>query len=808
MKKFYSFVAVVISAASGYAQSVSPVHLTPHTGFSAPVGIDHHQPTNQVVISVNYPSGQPYNFELVDIYGNHQQFSNIRGLTEEVKIATARDDGGGRSLGGFTPGELFTGTGVPGHIARISADGATVQNPWVVLPGETGLLRGSLHVDRTGVFGGDLIVVTTEPAGNVWRVSSGGMMTKLASLGIHLEGVTTVPDNPAKYGPWAGKILAGAEQQGRVYAIDVRGNTTFYELGINPEDIDLIPPDENFFGVDYGSQTIWTAPPSEFADKIGDVLIAQEDLGLLFHVRWTGTKFQVTRVAQVTQWEHVTFSTSPVTPIFCNVKILSPADGSMVCDDDITVIATHKILGGKPPLTITCDVNGKPVTYINDSTFTATVSCAPGRPNWAVATCRVVDSQGSSFICRDSVQVECAPGKPSCSVTIMAPQEDDFLCVSEVVVTATVDISCGALPFNAVCDINGIPATLSGNTFSATVPLSPGANTIVASCEVTDACGRSSFCRATKTVFVKLDETPPDCVFKPAYKSVTGTFFDKESGIASVEPLFLYNAELTVDPFQPGDTQVNFRLDDLGLDSYIGFNIKITDLCGNSHVCDPVLFQLQAEDNAQPFVVNFNAPDRYLTLTNHGLTKIRADLNGQVFTLVAASTLAIKDLNAYAIPLEGSVTIDLQPHLRTGENKIRFEFAGAAGTNAEVMLIDEAHQIDYALELQPLPEEYQLSQNYPNPFWSGATSRHAGNPTTIRFSLPARAVDGAPVQLRIYNTLGGLVRTLLDEKMLPGQFAVQWDGKDADGAAVASGVYIYQLVTGDFRQQRRMIVLR
>jgi hypothetical protein len=47
----------------------------------------------------------------------------------------------------------FVGTGTPGVVARVSAT-ARRSSPWVTLPGENGLLRGSLHVDRTGVFGG------------------------------------------------------------------------------------------------------------------------------------------------------------------------------------------------------------------------------------------------------------------------------------------------------------------------------------------------------------------------------------------------------------------------------------------------------------------------------------------------------------------------------------------------------------------------------------------------------------------------------------------------------------------------------
>src|SRR3712207_4725421 len=101
------------------------ITLTPlATGFNNPIGIDYHRPTDSLVISINYSTGQPYNFELVDQNGTHTQFSSISGFSEEVKIATARD-----SLGGFIPGQLFVGTGVPGVVARISPDGSTVDNP-------------------------------------------------------------------------------------------------------------------------------------------------------------------------------------------------------------------------------------------------------------------------------------------------------------------------------------------------------------------------------------------------------------------------------------------------------------------------------------------------------------------------------------------------------------------------------------------------------------------------------------------------------------------------------------------------------
>ena len=280
------------------------------TGFTNPIGIDHHEPTNKVVMSVNYPTGVPSNFVLVASDGTQTPFSAISGFTNEVKIATVRSGG----AGGFTTGELFTGNGVAGQIARISPDGTSVLNPWVTLPGELGLMRGSLHVDRTGVWGGDLIVVTTEPQGNVWRVTSAGSPTLIATTNTHLEGLTTVPNDVAKYGPWAGKILAGAEGQGRIYAIATDGTVTFFQLGINPEDIDIIPANENFYGVDFAEGKIKGAAASEFASMVGDVLIAQEG-GQLWHVKWNGVGFDTEVIATVPQWEHVTFSPAGIVEI-------------------------------------------------------------------------------------------------------------------------------------------------------------------------------------------------------------------------------------------------------------------------------------------------------------------------------------------------------------------------------------------------------------------------------------------------------------------------------------------------------------
>src|SRR6266446_4984504 len=62
------------------------ITLAPFTNFffNNPIGIDFHEPTNQLIMSVNYPTGSPHNFDLVAPGGTPTQFGPVAGLTEEV----------------------------------------------------------------------------------------------------------------------------------------------------------------------------------------------------------------------------------------------------------------------------------------------------------------------------------------------------------------------------------------------------------------------------------------------------------------------------------------------------------------------------------------------------------------------------------------------------------------------------------------------------------------------------------------------------------------------------------------------------
>jgi parallel beta-helix repeat protein len=100
------------------------------------------------------------------------------------------------------------------------------------------------------------------------------------------------------------------------------------------------------------------------------------------------------------------------------------------------------------------------------------------------------------------------------------------------------------------------------------------------------------------------------------------------------------------------------------------------------------------------------------------------------------------------------------------------------------------------IEITGRPAHFELSQNYPNPF----------NPaTTITYQLPN---DGVDVHITIYNILGQVVKTLVNEQKNAGVYSVVWDGKNDEGIAVTSGVYIYQLKSGNFMQSKKLMMLK
>ena len=96
----------------------------------------------------------------------------------------------------------------------------------------------------------------------------------------------------------------------------------------------------------------------------------------------------------------------------------------------------------------------------------------------------------------------------------------------------------------------------------------------------------------------------------------------------------------------------------------------------------------------------------------------------------------------------------------------------------------------------PLARVAAVSQNYPNPF----------NPTT---TIEYTVLEGAHIELAVYDVTGRHVRTLVDTRREPGRYSVQWDATDTSGAVRASGVYFYRLFAGGKPlQTHRMLLLK
>lgn len=126
-----------------------------------------------------------------------------------------------------------------------------------------------------------------------------------------------------------------------------------------------------------------------------------------------------------------------------------------------------------------------------------------------------------------------------------------------------------------------------------------------------------------------------------------------------------------------------------------------------------------------------------------------------------------------------------------------FERSGAVYALRKAVddLMDLSTDIEATTTADNLPGSCMLSQNYPNPF----------NPNTeIVYSIP----KSGHVSLSIYNVLGQRVRTLVDREKPAGMHRVTWDGTGDNGDMVATGIYLYQLRTGERTVSKKMLLLK
>ena len=94
-----------------------------------------------------------------------------------------------------------------------------------------------------------------------------------------------------------------------------------------------------------------------------------------------------------------------------------------------------------------------------------------------------------------------------------------------------------------------------------------------------------------------------------------------------------------------------------------------------------------------------------------------------------------------------------------------------------------------------IPEVFSLHQNFPNPY----------NPiTSIRYDLP----EDKFVNIAIYDLMGRKVKSLVNSKQSAGYRSIHWDATNDFGQTVSAGMYIYIIQAGEFKQTKKMVLLK
>jgi predicted RNA methylase len=154
----------------------------------------------------------------------------------------------------------------------------------------------------------------------------------------------------------------------------------------------------------------------------------------------------------------------------------------------------------------------------------------------------------------------------------------------------------------------------------------------------------------------------------------------------------------------------------------------------------------------------------------------------QNFTTHTIATDALHASQVYAVDMDGDVDIDVLAPSRYSNRVYWYENLIATG-------------IEYAGNISSIPDQLALYQNFPNPF----------NPSTkIEYSVP----QNTHVEIVIYNVIGQVIKTLVNENINAGIHSVFWDGRNNSGDLVNSGLYFYQIISEDNSKSRKMLLLK
>jgi len=141
------------------------------------------------------------------------------------------------------------------------------------------------------------------------------------------------------------------------------------------------------------------------------------------------------------------------------------------------------------------------------------------------------------------------------------------------------------------------------------------------------------------------------------------------------------------------------------------------------------------------------------------------------------------------------------PFLSNIEKLIVYEDKIIAATSSGLWQRDTSGVISALEEQTNLPQEFKLFQNFPNPFNSTTKIKFT---LTQSLSLGERVSEGrVRAMLKVYDILGREVATLVNEEMPAGSYEIEFDA-----AELTSGIYFYRLMTDNFSETRKMLVVK
>jgi hypothetical protein len=210
---------------------------------------------------------------------------------------------------------------------------------------------------------------------------------------------------------------------------------------------------------------------------------------------------------------------------------------------------------------------------------------------------------------------------------------------------------------------------------------------------------------------------------------------------------------------------------------------RVGKYCIRAHVLEsaanPVLFTVSAQGTPPQFVAARDTMLAYRgVLFEHQLNVLAPDSGILRFSkLWGPSWLELDSTSGLLSGIPGSS--DIGTHSLSIKVSDNFGQSSVDTFYVKVSIIVSAEQA-----WTGIPTEFQLLQNFPNPF----------NPATeIRFAVPRES----KIQLKIFDILGRKVRTLVDEIIPPGRYKSIWDSQDDNGMKVGSGVYLYRLTADE-----------